>query len=82
MGSTRAKTRAEKSGMRANCPSSLLPVVRRMFPWVPARYSAAAGTSGTYTAPSAVPEAGRRRRRYSVPVSSQARAMFSVTMGA
>ncbi len=82
IGRTRAQTRRANPGRAAYFASSLLPVVRRMFPSVPASQFTAASVSGKYTAPSGRASASRSRRRYSTPALRQAWAMFSVTSAA
>ena len=58
---------------------SLLPVVTRMLPSVPLRYSTAASMLSTVMMSSpAAKDSGRRRRMYSAPVSAQASLMWPV----
>ena len=63
IGSTRAYTRLEKSARPVYFASSLLPVVKRIGPWVPFRYSTAPAMSGTNTPSSAFSAPRRDSRR-------------------
>ena len=73
MGSTRAYTRWAKPVMVLYDDSSLLPVVSRILPSVRSKNAAAAAVFSTQTTSSACWEDCRSSRRYSVPVSRQAR---------